>query len=117
MDMTQIIKYLTIFAAAFFVLVALTNIMTQLFKKLINREKFPTQVLSFVVAVILTILALLIVCSIFGIRPLWYFFVLAVIVGIVVSYVAIFGYDNLYAELKKAIQNLLNAIMGRGDGL
>lgn len=113
MDYTQIVFYLTIFAAGVVVLIALTNILTQLIKKLINREKFPVQVLTLIIAEILTIVCLVALCQILALPIFWYYIVLAFIVGAVVAYAAIFGYDNLYSELMAALKNLLAAIFGK----
>lgn len=105
--------YAAIFAAAVMVLIALTNIFSQVLKKIVNREEFPAQAIVFGIAEILTILAMVIVCAILHIQILWYFWILAIVVGVLVAYGAIFGYDNLYSQIGTAVMNLLDAIFKR----
>ncbi len=105
--------YAAIFAAAVMVLIALTNIFSQVLKKIVNREEFPAQAIVFGIAEILTILAMVIVCAILHIQILWYFWILAIVVGVLVTYGAIFGYDNLYSQIGTAVMNLLDAIFKR----
>ena len=105
--------YAAIFAAAVMVLIALTNIFSQVLKKIVNREEFPAQAIVFGIAEILTILAMVIVCAILHIQILWYFWILAIVVGVLVTYGAIFGYANLYSQIGTAVMNLLDAIFKR----
>ena len=95
------------------VLIALTNIFSQVLKKIVNREEFPAQAIVFGIAEILTILAMVIACAILHIQILWYFWILAIVVGVLVTYGAIFGYDNLYSQIGTAVMNLLDAIFKR----
>lgn len=115
MDYSTIIWYIAIAAAAVMVLIALTNVFTQVIKKIINRDNMPAQALAFVIAEALTFLAVAIICAILHIHALWYFWVLAFIVGVIVTYGAIFGYDNLYSQLGTAMANLINAIFKKGE--
>jgi len=108
--------YLTIGAAAIFVLVLLTNIITQVIKNIINKENCPPQAVVFIIAEILTFLAVAIVCAVMGMQILWYFWVLAFIVGIMVAYGAMFGYDNLYKQIFTALKSLIAALFGKGAG-
>lgn len=111
MNYTDITWIATIFAAAVVILIALTNIFTQVIKKIINRDNCPAQVLAFVIAEVLTLLTMVILCTIFGVQILWYFWILAFILGVLVCYGAIFGYDNLYNEIGVAIKALIEAIL------
>ena len=115
MDYSTIIWYIAIVAAAVMVLIALTNIFAQVIKKIINRDNMPAQALVFAIAEVLTFLAMAIICAILHIHALWYFWVLAFIVGVLVTYGAIFGYDNLYSQLGTAITNLIKAMFKGGD--
>lgn len=36
----------------------------------------------------------------------WYYYVLSVILGIIISYIAIFGYDEVYQDLVRAIKTI-----------
>ena len=113
-EMTML--YLTIGAAAIFVLVLLTNIITQVFKNVINKENCPPQAVVFVIAEILTFLAVAIICTVLGMQVLWYYWVLAFIIGILVSYGAMFGYDNLYKQIFVAMKALIAALFGKEAG-
>lgn len=110
MDYSTIIWYLAIMAAAVLALIVLTNIFTQVIKKVVNKEEFPAQAIVFVVAEILTFLTMAVVCAIIGVQILWYFWIIAFVVGVLVTYGAIFGYDNLYSQIFEALKNLINAI-------
>lgn len=110
MDYATVIQYITIGAAVIFVLIALTNIISQVIKKIVNRENCPAQVVVFLIAEVLTILAMVIACSILHAHIFWYFWPLAFLAGILVCYGAIFGYDNLYKQLSTAIKALIEAI-------
>ena len=110
MDYTAVIQIISIGAAAVFVLIALTNVISQVIKKIVNRENCPAQVVVFIIAEVLTFLAMAIMCSIAHWRIFWYYWPLAFIVVILVCYGAIFGYDNLYKQLSTAIKALINAI-------
>lgn len=85
-------------------------------EKLINREKYPAQVVVFVIAEALTYLTMAIMCSILAVQILWYYWVLAFIVGVLVTYGAIFGYDNLYSQIGTAVMNFIQALFNRKEG-
>lgn len=104
--MENIILYATYLAVAVIVLIALTNIVTQVTKKIVAWDKFPTQVWCFVVAEALTILTLVIYCQIINVTMIWYYVVIAFIIGIIVCYAAMFGYDNLYKEIVETIARI-----------
>lgn len=113
MSYEKITLYLTIGMAAVLVLVLLTNMITQVIKKIINKEDFPPQALVFLIAEVLTYLTMVIICAIMAAQILWYYWVLAFIVGILVAYGAMFGYDNLYKQIFTAIKSLIDTIFGR----
>lgn len=83
------------------VLVALTNIIVEVVKKL-TWDKVPTNIVATVVAEALTLVAFFAWTSINGIAVLWYYVVAAVVVGILVAYAAMFGFD----KLKEILQGL-----------
>ena len=76
------------------VLVALTNIIVQVVKK-VTWEKMPTNILVLVVSLILTLVAFFAVCQIKGIAVVWYMVIAAVVLAFMVAYAAMFGYDKL----------------------
>ena len=88
------------------VLMVVTNIITEVLKKL-TWEKIPTNLLAFLVAMVVTLLAFFALCQIMGISITWYMVVGAVILGIFVAYAAMFGFDKLRQTMEqlKNIQN------------
>ena len=76
------------------VLVALTNIVVEVVKKS-TWDKLPTNVLALIVAVALTLAAGFAYFQIKAIPITWYIIVAFVIVGFMVAYPAMFGFDKL----------------------
>lgn len=76
------------------VLVALTNIIVEVLKK-VTYDKLPTNVVAVLVAVVLTILAGLALFQIKGIDVTWYLILALVVMGFMVAYAAMFGFDKL----------------------
>ena len=107
MDAMQI---MAIGTAAVVLLVSLTNVISQVIKKIVNRENCPAQEVVLIIAEALTILTMVIACSIMHWHIFWYYWPVAILVGILVCYGAIFGYDNLYKQLSTAIKALIEAI-------
>lgn len=83
------------------VLVALTNIIVEVIKK-ITWDKIPTNIVATLVAEVLTLVSFFAWTSIKGIEVVWYYIVAAVVVGIMVAYAAMFGFD----KLKEILQGL-----------
>ena len=82
------------------ILVVVTNIITQVLKKL-TWDKLPTNILAVLIAMVLTMAAFFAYCEIKGVAIVWYMIVAAV-VGFFVAYAAMFGFD----KLKEAIAQL-----------
>ncbi len=76
------------------VLVGLTNIITEVVKK-ITWDKIPSSLLAFIVAIVLSIAALFIYLAIMSYTFVWYYLVLAIIIGFMTAYAAMFGFDKL----------------------
>lgn len=76
------------------VLVGLTNIITEVIKK-ITWDKIPTNLLAFIISEILSIGALFIYLAIITAPFVWYYLVIAVIIGFMCAYAAMFGFDKL----------------------
>lgn len=102
MNYESVMWVLTVAVAAVLVLIALTNVFAQ--------------VVVFVIAEALTYLTMAIMCSILAVQILWYYWVLAFIVGVLVTYGAIFGYDNLYSQIGTAVMNFIQALFNRKEG-
>ena len=76
------------------VLVALTNIITQVLKKA-TWDKLPTNILALIVAVLLTVAAGITYCQIKAMPLTWYLIVALFVLGFMVAYAAMFGFDKL----------------------
>lgn len=75
-------------------LVVVTNIIVEVVKKA-TWDKIPTNILAVVVGIALSVVALFAWANISGVAVLWYYVVAAVVVGFMVAYAAMFGYDKL----------------------
>ena len=93
--------YVSTLIAIIGVLVALTNIIVEVIKKL-TWDKVPTNIVAILVAEALTLVAFFAWTSINRIAVVWYYVVAAVVVGIMVAYAAMFGFD----KLKEILQGL-----------
>ena len=100
MDMTVVTNYAATLLTVIAVLVALTNVVVEVLKKL-TWNKIPTDLLAIIVAVALTMLAFFAWASYAGITVLWYYIAAAIVVGLMVSYAAMFGFDKLKEILTK----------------
>ena len=76
------------------VLVALTNIVVEVIKK-ITWDKLPTNLVATIVAEALTLVTFFAYTSYKSIDVVWYSVVSAIVVGIMVAYAAMFGFDKL----------------------
>ena len=94
------IETLGYFSAALAVVVVLVNIITQVVKGF-TYDKIPTRVVAFVTAVLLC------VAAVKNVAITWYYVACALVGGFVAAYAAMYGYDNLYKELRSAVKNLL----------
>ena len=85
------------------ILMVITNIIVQVLKKL-TWGKIPTNVLAFIVAMVVTLLAFFAVCQIMGWAVTWYMVAGAVALGVFVCYAAMFGFD----KLREALEQITN---------
>ena len=83
------------------VLVALTNIITQVLKK-VTWEKLPTNILVVAISMVLTLVVFFAYRQIKAIAVVWYMVAAAVVLGFMVAYAAMFGYDKLMEAIGKA---------------
>lgn len=77
-----------------FGLMVVTNIITEVVKKL-TWDKIPTNILVVIISEFLTLASGAAYAQINGIAITWYHIIGAVVVGIFVSYAAMFGFDKL----------------------
>ena len=85
------------------ILMVITNIIVQVLKKL-TWGKIPTNILAFIVAMVVTLLAFFAVCQIMGWAVTWYMVAGAVALGVFVCYAAMFGFD----KLREALEQITN---------
>ena len=88
-----------IFWAMLFILVSLTNVLTQLFKKL-TWDKIPTNWLVPIIAVVLSEAAIFVYCQLASTIYLASHAVIGAVLGLLVAYGAMFGYDKLKEALE-----------------
>ncbi len=81
------------------VLVVLTNIIVQVLKKA-TWSKLPTNILAVAVSMVLTLVAFFAYCQIKAIAVVWYMVAAAIVLGFMVSYAAMFGFDKLRETLE-----------------
>lgn len=80
------------------VLVVLTNVIVEVLKKF-TLGKLPTNILAVIISMTLTLLAFFAYCQIKGVAVVWYMIVAAVVLGFLVAYAAMFGFDKLKETL------------------
>ena len=81
-------------------LVALTNIITEVLKKL-TWDKLPTNVLVVLIAELLTLASGVAYWQINNLTMTWYVAVAMFVVGLLVAYAAMFGFDKLKQALEQ----------------
>ena len=85
---------LTTIIAIVGLLVALTKVIFEVAKKA-TWDKLPTNILALVVALVLTIVAGIAYCQINTVAITWYIVFALVVIGFMVAYAAMFGFDKL----------------------
>lgn len=75
-------------------LVAIVNALTQVIKK-VTVDKIPTSLLAIILSQVVTLVAFFAYLSVTGIGFVWYYLVGVIVVGFLVSYAAMFGFDKL----------------------
>lgn len=93
-------------------LVALTNMITNVIKGLCERFASHAKIIAPVVAEVLAWMATAAYLEIFSVAATWYWYAGGAIAGMVVAYVAMNGYDGLYEDLIKHLKGLAG-----GDGV
>lgn len=99
MDYNAIINYASILMAVLAALVFVTNIIVEVIKSAF--AKLPTNYLTIVVAIVITVLALCVLCAVLEITVMWYYAIGALVLGIFVAYAAMFGFDKFKEAWEK----------------
>lgn len=87
-------EHVNLLLTVVFALMVVTNIVTEVLKK-VTWDKLPTNLLVLIIAEALTLMSGAAYAQINSITVVWYHIVSAVIVGVFVSYAAMFGFDKL----------------------
>ena len=87
-------------------LVALTNMLTNVIKGLCEAFATHAKLIAPLVAELLTLLATAAYLQIFSVAATWYWFAGGAVAGLVVAYVAMNGYDGLYEDLIKHLKGI-----------
>ena len=87
-------EHVNLLLTVVFALMVVTNIVTEVLKK-VTWDKLPTNLLVLIIAEALTLMSGAAYAQINSITVAWYHIVSAVIVGVFVSYAAMFGFDKL----------------------
>ena len=95
-------------------LVALTNMLTNVIKGLCEAFATHARLIAPLVAVALSLLATAAYLEIFSVAAAWYWYAGGAVVGLVVAYVAMNGYDGLYEDLIKHLKGLAGDANGNG---
>jgi len=82
------------------ILVALVNILTQVIKQ-VTQDKIPTSLLALILSQVITLCAFFAYSQIIGLTIMWFHIVATIILGFIVAYAAMFGYDKLKEILEK----------------
>ena len=90
-------------------LVALTNMLTNVIKGLCEAFATHAKLIAPLVAELLTLLATAAYLQIFSVAATWYWFAGGAVAGLVVAYIAMNGYDGLYEDLIKHMKGLAGA--------
>ena len=90
-------------------LVALTNMLTNVIKGLCEAFATHAKLIAPLVAELLTLLATAAYLQIFSVAATWYWFAGGAVAGLVVAYIAMNGYDGLYEDLIKHMKGFAGA--------
>ena len=103
MDYTTIINLIFEWGSILLFVVAALATVTTIIVEVITGlfPRVPTNFVAVGVALVITILALLILCTVLEISVMWHYAVGALILGIFVGYVAMFGFDKFKAAFDK----------------
>ena len=95
------------------ILVVLTNVITQVVKK-VTWNKLPTNIVCVIISMVITVTTGFAYCDIQSVPITWYLVIAIVVAGFVVAYAAMFGFDKLvevidWIKAKKIVQNIVKS--------
>jgi hypothetical protein len=89
------IEQITTLMGAIGAIAFVVSVITQVLKGVKPLDKLPTDILVFILSIVLTLVALFAYASYAGLIVLWYYVVGAVIGGFIVAFVAMYGWTKL----------------------
>lgn len=98
--MEILLQNLTLIMAVVGVLAFIVSVITQVFKGVGVLAKIPTDILVFALSIALTVVAYVAYMDYIQQTVIWYMFVVAVIAGFLVAFVAMYGWEKI-SELWK----------------
>ena len=98
--MEILLQNLTLIMAVVGVLAFVVSVITQVFKGVGVLKKIPTDILVFALSIALTLVAYVAYMDYIQQTVIWYMFVVAVIAGFLVAFVAMYGWEKI-SELWK----------------
>lgn len=89
------IEQITTFMGVVGAIAFVVSVITQVLKGVKPLDKLPTDILVFILSIVLTLVAFFAYASYAGLTILWYYVVGAVIGGFIVAFVAMYGWTKL----------------------
>lgn len=94
-DMETVMQYATYALTAIGVLAFFVSLITQVIKETAPLKDIPTNLVALVVAIVVTLLAVVILCQIYHITLIWYYMVCALVGAFIVYLVATGGWERI----------------------
>jgi len=98
--MEILLQNLTLIMAVVGILAFVVSVITQVFKGVWILAKIPTDILVFVLSIVLTVVTYVAYMDYIQQTVIWYMFIVAVIAGFLVAFVAMYGWEKI-SELWK----------------
>lgn len=98
--MEILLQNLTLIMAVVGVLAFIVSVITQVFKGVGALKKIPTDILVFVLSIVLTVVTYVAYMDYIQQTVIWYMFIVAVIAGFMVAFVSMYGWEKI-SELWK----------------
>lgn len=98
--METILSNTTLLIAAIGVLAFMVSLITQVCKGVGILAKIPTDILVFILSIIITVIAFIAYMQYLHLVIIWYMYIAAVLAGFIVAFVAMYGWEKL-SELWK----------------
>lgn len=95
MNMEILMQYIMHMLVGIGILAFITSIITQVIKEMPGLANIQTNAVALVISIVITVLAVVILCIVFKIQLLWYYIVGAVIASFLVYMVATSGWEKV----------------------